>query len=121
MMAFVSWTLWNAVIFQLLAGKATPKEIAQNSIRGRVRKSENNEKSEARINQGIRTTRTDNQFGRVVDRDLIEESETDSLEIEARNFPFLASLMDDAFNHICGGTFITRDMLLTAASCEKFA
>ncbi len=50
-------------------------------------------------------------------RDLLEQPSRE----ETRNFPFIASLMDDSYNHVCGGTFIAIDMLLTAASCENEA
>ena len=50
-------------------------------------------------------------------RDLLEEPSLD----QTQNFPFIASLMDYSYNHVCGGTFIAIDMLLTAASCENEA
>jgi hypothetical protein len=49
-------------------------------------------------------------------RHLIETKEDDSNE--NLKLPFLVSLMDASYNHVCGGTLVAKDMILTAASCQ---
>ncbi len=114
-MARISFALWNIVVFQLLIGKATPTGFGKNSIRGRHESSDHNEQEEVRIKSAIETERNDSRLGGSAWRELVEET---SVEEETRNFPFIASLMDISFHHVCGGTFIAADMILTAASCE---
>lgn len=106
-MMTTSRALWSILCFQVLIGKATPKESNTNNIRG---------------GEGIADFNRDTQeFGGARSSlGLVEDEEVEDPS-EKESFPFLASLMDDGFNHICGGTLIATDMILTAASCEDRA
>lgn len=117
----ISWALWAGVYFQVLIGKAAPIETNTQSIRGRQGNNTSKGESNSRLHNKIKTARTVGRPGSTIGRDLLEESETSTFDRDAESYPYLASLMDESFNHICGGTLIARDMLLTAASCGKRA
>jgi hypothetical protein len=81
----------------LRRGKSFYEDISQPLIRGRRGRT-----------AAISTTTSS--------RHLIETQEDDS--IEELKLPFLVSLMDASYNHVCGGTLVAKDMILTAASCH---
>jgi cation transporter-like permease len=83
----------------LRRGKSFNEEISQPLIRGR--------RGKTRTATSTRTTSS---------RHLIETQEDDSNE--ELKLPFLVSLMDASYNHVCGGTLIAKDIILTAASCQ---
>jgi hypothetical protein len=81
----------------LRRGESFNEELSQPLIRGRM----------GRTAASSTTTSS---------RHLIETQEDDSNE--ELKLPFLVSLMDASYNHICGGTLVAKDVILTAASCQ---
>lgn len=117
-MIVISRALWNAMFLQVLIGMTTAKETSNNYIRGRRGNAEYSKESTSRINnKGIRIVRAAYLLDREIDRNLLEDAETNSPDSDEEHFPYLASLMDESFNHICGGTLIASDTILTSASC----
>jgi secreted trypsin-like serine protease len=59
-------------------------------------------------------------LGLVVDKkcDALETRIVSGDDASPDRFPYFVSLVDERFVHICGGTLISQDMVLSAAHCE---
>lgn len=55
------------------------------------------------------------------DEIVVEEKTYEVGDKNVIKYPFLASLIDGGFDHVCGDSLVARDMVLTLASCEDGA